>query len=131
MPARVRNVLLVLCGVAALVLKARYSGPGVELVHSYLGNVSATFAVYFLCANAVLLTKPFLPLRLVRAASAASAFAIVALFEATDGFRVMTNTYDPLDHAANALGITLALLADTATARFIHPAKPQAPRSGA
>lgn len=121
MPARTRNVILILCGVAALILKSGYAGPNLDLVRSYLGNVSATFSVYFLCANVVLLARPLLPARLARTAAALSAFAIVALFEATDGFHVMTNTYDPLDHLANALGIALALLADFTTVRFIRP----------
>ena len=42
-----RNVIFVLLGVAALVLKRHYFGPFVEIVHSYGGNVSASFAVYF------------------------------------------------------------------------------------
>ena len=43
--------------------------------------------------------------------------ALVELFEAFDGFGVMTNTYDPFDFVANALGVGLALVVDT-TSRF-------------
>jgi hypothetical protein len=128
--ARVRNVLFILCGTAVLVLKSRYTGPCRELVRSYLGNFSASFAVYFLCANVVLLARPFLPARLGRAAAAASAFAVVALFEATDGFHVMSNTYDPLDYAANAAGIACAVLADAATAKYLRGAGPHNHPSG-
>ena len=45
--SKARNVSFVLLGVAALVLKRHYSGPFVEIIHSYTGNVSASFAVYF------------------------------------------------------------------------------------
>jgi hypothetical protein len=114
MSAKARNVLLVLTGVAGLVLKGRYQGPWQALVSSYWGNVTASFAVYFILAN-----LPF-GAKLGRLWTAGCAFATVGLFEATDGFRLMTNTYDPFDYAANAAGIGLALLADRATARFIR-----------
>lgn len=122
MPMRVRNIAFILCGIAALLLKSRYAGPHAELVHSYLGNFSVSFAVYFLCANAVLLVKPLLRLSAsqLRNATAALALAIVALFEEADGFGVMSNTYDPLDHAANAAGILLAVLADAITAPLVR-----------
>lgn len=40
----------------------------------------------------------------------AIAFALLAteLFEATDGFGVMSNAYDPADYIANAAGVALA-----------------------
>jgi hypothetical protein len=44
---KARNVFFVLLGVAALLLKSHYSGPFVEIVHSYAGNIAASFAVYF------------------------------------------------------------------------------------
>lgn len=134
MAVRVRNILFILCGVAVLVMKPRYAGPYPELVWSYLGNFSASFAVYFLCANAVLIADPFLRARpsfrenpvllarLGRAAAAVLAFVIVGLFEATDGFQVMSNTYDPVDYAADAAGIVFAVLADTATAGLVRRA---------
>jgi uncharacterized protein involved in response to NO len=125
MPMRARNIAFILCGVAALLLKPYYSGPNAELVHSYLGNFSISLAVYFLCANAVLLAKPLLRLTASqrRNATAVLALAIVAVFEETRGFGVMSNTYDPLDHAANAAGIVFAVLADAATARLIRGAR--------
>lgn len=105
--SKVRNVILVLFGVAALVLKRYYSGPFVEIIHSYGGNVSASFAVYFMSRISTSGWKH------ERLAAACMAFLVVALFEATNGFGVMTNVYDPADFAANALGVILALTVDT------------------
>ena len=132
MSVRVRNVVFILCGVAVLVLKSSYAGPYPELVHSYLGNFSVSFAVYFLCVNAVLLADPLLRLSgsQRRSAAAVLAFAVVALFEETNGFGVMSNTYDPLDHLANAAGIAFAVLADAATAKFIQNVEPVGRRAG-
>ncbi len=101
-----RNVLFVLLGVAALVIVRHYSGPFVEIVHSYGGNVSASFAVYFILRN-LALNRMY-----GRLLSATAALLVVCLFEVTDGFGVMTNVYDPLDVVANALGIGLALAVD-------------------
>jgi len=106
-----RNVLFVLLGVAGLLLKRRYAGPYQELVLSHGGNVAASFAVYFIVLN-----LPFPP-RYARPCAAGLALAVVELFEATNGFGVMSNTYDPLDFAANAVGIALALALDVATGR--------------
>jgi hypothetical protein len=43
------------------------------------------------------------------------ALAVVELFEALNGFGVMTNVYDQVDLAANAAGIALALALDSVT----------------
>lgn len=111
MTAKRRNVLFVLLGAAALVLKGRYAGPFEELVQSYGGNVAASFAVYFIVLNLSF------PPRYARLCAAGLALAVVELFEATNGFGIMSNTYDPLDFAANAVGIVLALALDAATGR--------------
>lgn len=37
---------------------------------------------------------------------------VVELFEVTNGFAVMHNTYDPVDLVANAAGVGLALAVD-------------------
>jgi len=108
---KVRNVLYVLVGAAALVLKKNYAGPGEQLVHNYGGNIAASFAIYF-----VFLQLP-IPTVLKKPFAAGLALAVVELFEAFDGFGVMTNTYDPFDFLANALGVGLALVVDT-TLRF-------------
>ena len=105
--SKARNVSFVLLGVAALVLKRHYSGPFVEIIHSYTGNVSASFAVYFVVR---LLTSGW---RYERLVTAGIALLVVELFEATNGFGVMTNVYDPVDFVANAVGVGLALVLDT------------------
>lgn len=112
MLTKARNVLFVLLGVAALVLKRRYSGPYQEAVHSYGGNISASFAVYF-----VVTQLPFHP-RFRKLLAAGLALAVVELFEALNGFGLMTNVYDQTDFAANAVGIALALAVDTVASRI-------------
>lgn len=104
---KARNVLLVLLGVAALVMKSRYSGPLAEIVHNYGGNLAASFAVYFMIRIAVLNRK------YGRLLIAGAAFLAVGLFEATDGFWVMTNVYDPVDFVGDALGVGVAFVLDT------------------
>ncbi|MGE5602682.1 MAG: hypothetical protein ACM30E_06500 [Nitrososphaerales archaeon] len=109
MRARTRNVFFALLGVVGLVLNGRYVGPYQEAVHSYGGNITASFAVYYVVALLPL------PPRFGKLLTAGIALAVVELFEATDGFRVMTNVYDPVDFAANAVGIALALVVDIVT----------------
>ena len=104
---KARNVFFVLLGVVALVLKRHYSGPFVEIIHSYSGNVSASFAVYFVVG---ILTSGW---RYGRLVTAGIALLVVELFEVTNGFGVMTNVYDPVDFVANAVGVVLALVLDT------------------
>ena len=118
MSTKARNVLFTLCGVAGLALKGRYHGPYQAVVRGYCGNIAASFAVYFLLAN-----LPFC-VKLGRLPTAGCALAVVGLFEATNGFHLMTNTYDPVDYAANAAGIGLALLADAAASKIIRRLKP-------
>jgi hypothetical protein len=108
---RTRRVVLVLLGVAGLVLKSSYRGPLAEVVHSYAGNVAASFAVYFLAAIAVSRHGAG------RLAAAAVALAVVEAFEVTDGFGVMSNVYDPADLLANVAGVAVALAADQVALR--------------
>jgi len=98
-----RAVVCIIFAVAAFLLKRRYQGPGSVLVHSYLGNLSISFAVYFLAAiaSARLGQGRFL--------SALSALVAVEAFELSDGFGLMSNVYDPWDLLANAAGVSLAL----------------------
>ena len=107
-----RNVLFVLLGAAALVLKPYYHGPFAQGLYSYGGNLAVSFAVYFL---AVIVAFRF---RLGRFAAAASALLIVEAFEVTNGFGVMSNVYDPADLMANAAGVGVALAVDLALRRF-------------
>ncbi len=105
------NVLLTLLGVAGLVVKGRYPGPARDLVHSYGGNLAASFAVYFLASQATDLA------RLPRALAAVLAFLAVQLFEVFDGFGLMSNVYDPVDLAANTVGIGIAVAVDAVVTR--------------
>lgn len=108
---RYRNLLMILAGVAGLVLKrwlARWLG---DPALSYAGNLSASFAVYFLAW--------MVPLRgLTRVMAAGLALVVVEAFELTDGFGVMSNVYDPYDYLANAIGIALAVCVDVASSRI-------------
>jgi len=100
---KLRNVLLILLGVAGLLLKQHYIGPYSELVKSYLGNISVSFAIYFLVSVCAVRWKNG------KAISAAVALAIVELFEITDGFGIMLNTFDLFDLIANFVGVGLAV----------------------
>src|SRR5512136_559950 len=109
MRAKARNVFFVLVGIVGLVLKGHYSGPYREAVHSYGGNIAASFAVYYVVALLPL------PPRFGKLLTAGLALAVVELFEASNGFGVMTNVYDPVDFGASAVGIALALAAGIVT----------------
>ena len=109
MRAKTRNVFFVLLGVTGLVLKGHYSGPYQEAVLSYGGNIAASFAVYYVVALLPL------PLRFRKLLTAGLALLVVELFEALNGFGVMTNVYDQVDFAANAVGVALALAVDIVT----------------
>jgi hypothetical protein len=102
----VRNLLFILAGVFVLVFKPQYSGPMEDLVYAYASNISVSFGVYFI----LLLGLEQLPL--TRLLAVIGALLAVELFELTNGFGLMSNTYDPMDYFANALGISLALVVD-------------------
>jgi hypothetical protein len=106
---RARNVVLALLGAAVLVCKPGYHGPGEVAVQSYAGNVAVSFALYFAAVNA---TERFRHPRLV---AALAVLVAVEVFELSDGFGVMVNVVDPLDLAANAAGIALAVAVDILT----------------
>lgn len=79
---------------------ARFGG---VLVQDYGGNVAASFAAFFV------LKLPHLRGGFRLAGAASLALLASELFEATNGFGFMRNTYDPGDYLANAIGVTLAL----------------------
>jgi hypothetical protein len=107
----IRNVAMVIIGVVALLSKSWFRESLGSLAYAYIGNLSASFAVFFIVAIAA---AP----KLHRIWIAAMAIAIVDAFELTDGFGVMTNVYDPFDYLANGLGVALAFCADLVLARF-------------
>ena len=110
----IRNIAFVLFGVFGLILASKYVGRYYELVHSYAGNITASFAVYFVVSIG---SNVF---RFNRLIVAGLALLVVELFEATNGFGVMTNTYDPLDFLANAVGVALAVGADVVSTRIME-----------
>jgi len=105
----IRNVALAILGAVILVLKSDYNGVLADVVHSYGGNVAASFALYFAVIGA---TATYRRSWLV---AAALTLVAVQLFEVTDGFGVMENVYDPADLIANTLGVALAVVVDGAT----------------
>ncbi len=109
---KIRNVSFILSGVLLLILKQKYNGPNPEIIKSYLGNFSVSFAVYFIIQFNDHLWKTN------KVITALIAIVVVSLFELTDGFGVMTNVYDTLDLLVNFAGILLALVLDRFTARF-------------
>ncbi len=109
MLTKARNVFFVLLGVGALILKGRYLGPYQAVVHSYGGNIAVSFAVYFVVTH-----LPFPP-RFRRLLTGGLALLVVELFEASNGFGVMTNVYDRIDFVANAVGTVLAFIVDSVT----------------
>lgn len=114
---RTRAVLLTLLGVAGLLAVRWYSGPRAVFVHSYGGNVAASFSVYFLATMA--------SARLARSRVLAGAAALLAVeaFELLDGFGVLTNTYDRWDLLANAVGVGVAAGVDATFDLLARPAR--------
>jgi hypothetical protein len=104
---------MVLAGVAGLLMKGWFAEPLGDLVHSYLGNLAASFAVYFLVSIAA-------GNRLSRFMTGVIALLVVESFELTDGFKIMANVYDPFDYVANALGVALAILVDIVSPRLVQ-----------
>ena len=103
---KARNVLFILLGTSVLLLKQIYNGPGLEIVKSYSGNLSISFAVYFLLCFSSDHWKQN------KFITAIISLIIVELFEITNGFGIMTNTYDIIDLFANLIGVVLALAVD-------------------
>ena len=103
---RFRNLAFVLFGVFVLIFKRYYSGPFGELIFAYGSNISVSFSIYFVFLIGLEV------LAQTRLLAVLGSLVIVELFELTNGFGVLSNTYDPMDYIANALGITLALVAD-------------------
>ena len=101
-----RNISLILLGIASLVFKSRYTGPFEIFVHSYVGNVSVSFAIYFLALRIPLKTQH------KRLWTVCIALAAVELFELFNGFGLMSNVYDSWDLIANLVGVATAFALD-------------------
>ena len=109
----IRNVTLAVLGAFVLVVKAAYQGPLEEAVYAWAGNLAVSFALYFALLNTtVRWSRP-------RLYAAGLTLLVVEAFEATNGFGMLTNVYDPVDYVANAIGIGLAVLVDIATAAVL------------
>lgn len=105
----IRYSTFIILGVLILVFKSRYSGPFEEIVRSYAGNFFVSAAVYFLAR---------IGLNQVGQGSFSAAMAsvlVVELFELTNGFGVMSNTFDPMDLLVNPAGVAAAVLVDRMT----------------
>jgi hypothetical protein len=104
-------VIFAILGAVVLVLKPAYRGPLEDVVHSYAGNFSVAFALYFAAINT---TERY---RRPRLTAALATLLAVEAFELSNGFGVMANVFDPVDLLANAVGVGFAILVDAATAR--------------
>ncbi len=103
---KARNVLFVLLGISVLLLKQVYNGPGPEIVKSYSGNLSISFAVYFLICFS---SDHWKQNKLI---TAIISLTIVELFEITNGFGIMKNVFDIFDLFVNLIGVISALVLD-------------------
>lgn len=110
---RLRNVALAVLGATVLVFKRAYHGPLEEVFSAHAGNVAVSFSLYFAAINA---TSRYRRPRLI---AAFLTLLAVEAFEATNGFGVMDNVYDPIDFLANAAGVVLAVIVDIATSRVL------------
>lgn len=110
---KARVTFFAMIGVTGLLVRDSYAGPWRETVHNWGGNLSVSFAMYFVMSAACF------QYGFGRLAAAGAALAAVELFEALDGFGIMQNVYDPIDFAANAVGVVLALAIDAVTSRRI------------
>ena len=103
---KVRNVLFILLGVLVLLLKQSYNGPDQEIVKSYSGNLSISFAVYFIICFS---SDHWKQNKLI---TVIISLTIVELFEITNGFGIMKNVFDIFDLFVNLIGVILALVLD-------------------
>jgi hypothetical protein len=100
---KIRYLLFILIGALVLMLKHNYSGPYTEIVKSYSGNISVSFAVYFIiCFSSDNWEKN-------KFITALIALLAVELFEITNGFGIMKNVFDAIDLLANLIGVGMAL----------------------
>jgi hypothetical protein len=115
-----RNVVMALLGAAVLVLTPAYDGPFGDVLRSYGGNIAVSFALYFAVLNASA------RYRRPRLLAASATLLAVELFEATDGFGILANTFDTVDFVANAAGVGLAVVVDVVTTPLLSRHRKQA-----
>ena len=107
-----RNLLFVAVAIVLFLMKRQYAGPFQELVQSYAGNVTVSFALYFVFLRMCMMLPRF-----GRLIAAALVLVCVESFELLDGFGFMSNTYDSFDLLANAIGVGFALSLDVMMSR--------------
>jgi|APLow6443716910_1056828.scaffolds.fasta_scaffold359988_1 glycopeptide antibiotics resistance protein len=107
-----RNLAFVAVAVMLFLMKKQYAGPFQELIGAYAGNVTVSFALYFVFQRLCMMSPRF-----GRVIAAALVLACVESFELLDGFGFMANTYDTFDLLANAIGVGLAFSLDTVLGR--------------
>ncbi len=95
-----RNLFFVAVAIVLFLMKRQYTGPFQDLVQSYSGNLTVSFALYFVFLRMCMMLPRF-----GRLIAAALVLVCVESFELLDGFGFMSNTYDSLDLLANAIGV--------------------------
>lgn len=106
--SELRNVLIILPAIGLFMAKRQYTGPFQELIHSYGGNVTVSFALYFVVLKLCLSSPKY-----GRVIAVAGVLVCVETFELFDGYGIMANTYDTFDLLANVLGAGIAMSVDT------------------
>jgi len=104
-------ITCVILGVAALVLKNKYTGNYQDVVLSYLGNFAVSFAIYFMIRVSAF------GKRIGRLVTAGLVLLAVELFEITNGFGLMSNVFDWMDLLVNLLGVGFAMALDSLISR--------------
>lgn len=108
-------MLLILGAMLLHLLSGWYSGPLEQWFHSYGSNVTVSFAVYFLLQ----LTR--LPGVHRRLAVSGYALAILLGEEFAERADLVAGVFDPWDLLCNAIGVTIAVAVDAATASGDRP----------
>jgi len=107
-----RNMLFVALAIFLFLMKRHYAGPFRGLILSYAGNVTISFALYFVFLKFCMRSPRF-----GRYLAAVSVLVCVSSFELLDGFGFMSNTYDLFDLLANTIGVGLAFAVDKILSR--------------
>ena len=106
------SVAMALLGTVGLILKSHLNDDLGFHLWSYGGNVTVSFAVYFVVGLLPQIRS------YGKLAIAGAALLVAETFELADGFGVMSNVYDPVDLMANLLGVGLAFAVESLAHRF-------------